>query len=415
MAKDKLFVKISNTDTAPMLSLNLDALSSKVAEVEEMSITPRTFISRTFNAGILNQDPNKQTDLDDYWFVDEYRNQKGLSVVRFGIDRNSIIAKYDKDQDAYLLLEEKIKVTQKDDNVSSNTSKKSTQYLPNIAIHHTLEKFLLVKAIDYLRAGSKQTVLLHIFERTDGEINLDDSRSPKTHTVLLYNNSPESSKVGKIQVVVIDPTNFTFSSHLRDLNADANFKDVEIITFHGKDLKIYSAKGDVGPRDSSHYRDCADISAKIAFAFQDYSIKYGKLLIKTSKVDSVSINDLSHSVPVLQVLSNNTKLDPDLLDPQNAVRIKQTSEIGTVVKFHALSSMLGSLIKNFAKLSNLDQEAKIQKDAALLENMQLALSQMQFDADNNPCYDAVFQSMNSLHIGCLGEIEMQWKVFGDFE
>ena len=104
MAKDKLFVKISNTDTAPMLSLNLEALSSKVAEVEEMSITPRTFISRTFNAGILNQDPNKQTDLDDYWFIDEYQYQQGAPVMRFGIDRGNMQLRGDE------LLGERVKV-----------------------------------------------------------------------------------------------------------------------------------------------------------------------------------------------------------------------------------------------------------------------------------------------------------------
>ena len=398
MAKDKLFVKISNTDTAPMLSLNLEALSSKVAEVEEMSITPRTFISRTFNAGILNQDPNKQTDLDDYWFVDEYRNQKGLSVVRFGIDRNSIIAKYDKDQDAYLLLEEKIKVTQKDDNVSSNTSKKSTQYLPNIAIHHTLEKFLLVKAIDYLRAGSNQTVLLHIFERTDGEINLDDSRSPKTHTVLLYNNSPESSKVGKIQVVVIDPTNFTFSSHLRDLNADANFKDVEIITFHGKAqiYKKHDPQASLG-NQTENYRDCADIAVKIAFLLEINKQDIEKLL-KINR-EKIVDKDLT-SVPLIKMLSNNTKIDSDIFSEKASIRVKQASDVETIRKFYEAQKWLQALHKMLSEISD-----KYEVREKVLDTIKL----IGYSAEDTPEYENFLRELSIVHSTIIDNVKVDFN------
>jgi predicted DNA-binding protein len=363
-----------------------------------MSITPRTFISRTFNAGILNQDPNKQTDLDDYWFVDEYRNQQGAPVMRFGIDRNSIIAKYDKDQDAYLLLEEKIKVTQKDDNVSSNTSKKSTQYLPNIVIHHTLEKFLLAKAIDYLRAGSNQTVLLHIFERTDGEINLDDSRSPKTHTVLLYNNSPESSKVGKIQVVVIDPTNFTFSSHLRDLNADANFKDVEIITFHGKAqiYKKHDPQASLG-NQPENYRDCADIAVKIAFLLEINKQDIEKLL-KINR-EKIVDKDLT-SVPLIKMLSNNTKIDSDILSEKASIRVKQASDVETIRKFYEAQKWLQALHKMLSEISD-----KYDVREKVLDTIKL----IAYSPEDTPEYENFLRELSIVHSTIIDNVKVDFN------
>jgi hypothetical protein len=72
MAKAKLFVKTHSSGLEPMSKLGVTQLSDRVeTEVQEMSITPRTFVSRTFNESIL--DNGKTTlDLDDYWYIDEY-------------------------------------------------------------------------------------------------------------------------------------------------------------------------------------------------------------------------------------------------------------------------------------------------------------------------------------------------------
>jgi hypothetical protein len=395
MAKDKLFVRISNTDTAPMLSLNLLALStSRVeADVGEMSITPRTFVSRTFNQSIL--DNSKSTpDLNDYWFVDKFKNKEGYTVIRFGIDRKGILV----DRFNSTLLEEPVKIFSPSSNQSTTGSNNSTQYKPGVQ-HHKLEAHLVKQAIEYLVSNTNSsTVLVHIFERDGDSIKIDDSANPRTHTVLLYKNSQLSQSSSgvhtKHEILVIDPNNFTYSSHLRELSTHTEFltlsRDVEIITLHSKKLQIYKP-GSTGP-SANQYRDCLDVGVKLAF-----------LLSKTNpyiKVDGIQIDeDFLKKMHIIKIISNVPSIDESIIDKNGPIRIKQASDTEMVEKFYIAQKFINKVLKMFSGYLEIRELDKKKEEAVkLLKN--------EIDQNGEPHYEHVFKDLSRFDQDACSELKL---------
>lgn len=206
--------------------------------MERYSITPTTFYSRSFFA-------------EPFWYTDTFK-YADQEVTRFGIN-----AKFISSLD---IEKEGIKITRADGTVArSKYQLKDAQKV----IHHSLEKHLLQKAIDHLLGNEDcRTVLIDVFARVKEEVKVPQDDYPETHTVVLYKNPINE---GKHEVVVIDPSNFLFSSHLLapDLGIRHDFLS-KITTVH-KSLKIYKPLGDnVGPKHNQS-RDCIDIATKIAF------------------------------------------------------------------------------------------------------------------------------------------------------
>ena len=276
------------------LEHELVTLSSESAEVaavvsrtERYSITPTTFDERIF-----------ENTIDNLWFIDKYLCETE-SATRFGINISS-------SQIMPSIASDGIKIL--DESSSAASTVKSVSYRPEEAkkiLLASLEVELLHKAILYLMESNIKTVLVDIFARinggpSNGAIKIKDGKL-ETHTVVLYKNpiidtvdpteatsvasaeAANATATNHVQIFVIDPSNFLFSSHVSNLNvqktqivsrastdtlasdinassgtsavATATFlSEYNINTIH-KGLQIYKPTGSVGPRQDQ-YRDC---------------------------------------------------------------------------------------------------------------------------------------------------------------
>ena len=279
--KPHLYIKIDDKD---VFEYKDEAMEE---EISGGSITPTTFKSRILDSG-LN------------WYVDKY-SYKNNEVMRFGINYKNIIIN-DKDS---LILDEKVELYNPKKQKSKNSQ--STVGIEQIAksiSHHFLEKELLEKSINYLLESNNDTntVLVDIFARDNGGIKKDQENidCPEIHTVVLYKN-PIKLGQNKHEVLVIDPSNFSFSSHLSNLNGQIFHKNLfEIITLH-KMLQIYKANdsNNIGS-DFNQYRDCTDIAVKIAFGLngkKDLVINLNEIR-EVDSIKFISNNDtINDSIP----------------------------------------------------------------------------------------------------------------------
>ena len=272
-------------------------------------------------------------------------------MFRFGIQ---------KEKELYSIIKkEKLLQTGKSNKHNNNNDNK-TNTTAQIKQHedlikdtkfHSLERFLVGKAVNFLLLNKDyKTILVDIFERTeDMYIDYDELLGvPKTHTVLLHkytNTENDNSTQNKnYNVEVIDPSNFSFSAHLKYLNIDG-CKLETLVTPIKQEIKIYSRpiekkdninKSKIG-RGFDEYRDCVDISVKLAFGFYNSD---KKLSITPSK-KSIVIND-----EIVKMISNDyttinknlNALYPGVGRPCN--RVKQTSDIDTSKLYYKLEKSI---------------------------------------------------------------------------
>ncbi len=276
-------------------------------EVNHYSITPRTFESRNL--------------VDRAWYIDQY-SYSNNKVVRYGIDsRNIEVNRNTQTLDRVPVIfydqESQEKLSQ-----STTAIKKAAETVQ----HHPLERHLVTESIKYLLAEvSHRTVLVDIFARENGAIKILASGYPETHTVLLYKNPP-TIETGKHIVSVIDPSNFSFSSHLSNPNIQLEGLEKldKIMTIH-KSLQIYKPFGDIGP-EHNQYRDCIDIATKLAFGFNKLEEQVNLDAIATHKI--------------VKAISNLPKIDTAIITREIPARIKQTSDTDIVQKFHTIEELI---------------------------------------------------------------------------
>ena len=300
----------------------------------EYSITPNTFFAR-----ILLTSGNEGTGR----YVEKYLHS-GNEVLRFGIDTSKV--------NGEAITREGLVVS-----TAAAKSVKSAQYKVEDAEkvqHHSLEKESMQDAINHLLTTDAKTVLVDILEREAGTIKLKEESSVETHTILLYKN-PE--KDGKHEIVVIDPSNFLFSSHLLNFNQEDIFegknlgelfpKFGKLIVLH-KGLQVYNpGKEGTGP-DIKQARDCIDIAVKLAFGLnnkgKDFSIQ----------TDSGSLTDkLIKELDVVQHVSNVPAIDKTIV-VDSISRIKQASNVYIREEFYKSQSTF-KIILNILQISDKDE------------------------------------------------------------
>ena len=194
-----------------------ETLSKVIEETRHYSITPTTFDERVF-----------ENDFDNLWFMDQYQC-KGAIATRFGINAAS-------SQIMTSITGDKIKVAGEGSGATSTVKSAGYRKEDAKAIHlASFEIELLHKAIDYLVASDNHAVLVDILARVNGGSNngcikMQDNL-PEIHTVVLYKNPPQLTAMSIDQgagaaapssnishnILVIDPSNFLFSSHLSNL------------------------------------------------------------------------------------------------------------------------------------------------------------------------------------------------------
>ena len=307
-------------------------------EVKKRSITPDTYRGSKF---IEN----------DFYYVDEYQYKysKTSQVLHFGINtyREELkeeLAKHNQ--------------TQKELSVKSNNTNNYKLMSQNVSLTEH-EKFVTKLAIDCLFKDNAKTVLVDVFERDKAGL----VSSTEAHTVVLYN-------IENKKILVIDPSNPQFSSHL------ANFAPDLIEVSYSDKIKIYqppekaNEKGWVGP-NLNQWRDCVDIAVKLAFGLNVVLKDYKDL--KTIMSDDI-----------IQCVSNNDEINTSILkDIQNKhfvktpLRIQQKSNIVVEHSFYKFSKKLKEnltdidttqpLVEHYMKVINELEEQKISNKDALKE------------------------------------------------
>lgn len=251
----------------------------------------------------------------------QYKDSKKSEVLRFGIDLQYKNLKID-------LYEHNAK--QKTLSEHTKDSKNFVKVAENTELA-SQEVTAMRCAINVLLNTDNKTVLVDVFKR-DAERKITDIQD--THTVVLYKTENK--------ILVIDPSNSTFSSHL--VNYDKNLLEVD----YSEKAKIYapvSDKSEVGKKlielygsitgiSSDQYRDCIDISVKLAFG------------LNNSLEKCISIKNIK-ALKAIQSVSNNDEINTSILkDVQKEhfvkapLKIMQKSNISISGKFFEYSQKI---------------------------------------------------------------------------
>ena len=308
-ARPKLFLKIEDQEDVAasagsvggaLVPLELDVshplFNPTMTELSHDSITPMTLQAKTFWA-------QSAEDMPPVRSVEEYEYQ-GNKVTKFTINASNIMFNDAKSE----LLGTPIKLAPAD---AKSVSDKGYQVgASKNAKLHPLEKKIIIDAIK----DPAQTVLVNIFERVNGEAFKIDAatKHPLTHTIVLYKTADNG------KVLVIDPSNFLFSSHLSNTEFNQALSSIKLPTIETihKRIQIYTPDKAIGIGSApDKYRDCSDIAVKLAFGFNVQPIKaFDEGSIKTH--------------PVVVRISNNNLINPMEIIPEKIpARIKQTSDI----------------------------------------------------------------------------------------
>jgi hypothetical protein len=354
-----------------------EQLSSFLKEISQYSITPTTLKTRIF-----------EKSLEEPLFREHYRYNDN-SVVRYGI--NASATKVNLKEST--ILDES--TTLIDTTIKVEKSVKSSQYKAEDAKKvtlHSLEKCLATQAINYLLESNNKTVLIDIFARDNGKVKILKDEIPEMHAVVLYKNPLDID--GKHEILVIDPSNFTYSSHLSNLNTQLEHKLLsKIVTLH-KTLQIYKPIKDCTGGNLDQYRDCIDIAVKLAFGFN------------MQKEQMIDFNDLKDH-DVIKMISNIPDIDRSIIVKNLAVRIKQASDIDIVKKFDRCTEVINKSQEiSFYVNPTLSKHKKITEEYSNIvtqDNYQLILDDLL--NLNKLCVESITNDLNIAHEELLGFVK----------
>lgn len=303
-----------------------DGYHIALEEIRSGSITPTTFRERNY------KDIHR-----DLVFEELYRFGQ-TSVKRFGINTlkaNEEIekAREDKagDDEAAATPAESEHTSTHSGNRSESSSRrtkssKANKKAKNVE-HLNVEKEAMEKAVEHLLSEEgPRTVLVDILERDKDYLLSGDA---KTHTVVLYRNS---EREGKVEILVIDPSNFKFSAHLsnQDMKNTLNRDDIIIMT-RCSDIKIYQPQDDVGS-ENNQWRDCIDIAVKLAIG------------LSSRDHEDIDINKIKEN-EVIKNISNVTEIEDIIGIMKAPIRIKQKSDPEVVKKFNNVKFLFHQIIE----------------------------------------------------------------------
>jgi hypothetical protein len=175
--------------------------------------------------------------------------------------------------------------------ITQSSSKKSGTYKADDdkKLLHECETILIEKAL----SENERVILVDIFARNDdGTIKLQ-GENPETHTVILCKGNE-----GKI--LVIDPNNSSFSSHLAtQYNKGAGLEVAPSL------CKIYQPvnKDSIGTSINSS-RDCIDIAIKLAYKLS--ALDSEKIGFKSNSPEIFTTHEMKD---IVKDISNNSKYD----------------------------------------------------------------------------------------------------------
>lgn len=215
---------------------------------------------------------------------------------------------------------------------ASSGSRSSAKWKKSVELH-PIEKCAIFYAIREIESSkdSKNVAIVDIYERdpSSGVIREESqtaagaAKKYKIHSIVLKKTTD-----GKL--LVIDPSNSTFSEHLTCFNNDLTKLGYPLITIPPK-IQIYKPLDRKKPSYAPDApRDCTDIAVKIALRMKDEELGSGAnlkehkfiTLISNTDVDSSSI--WAHTQPP---------------------RLKQSSSFKASITFQKLQILIGNSIK----------------------------------------------------------------------
>jgi len=283
----------------------------KFASIKDLNVIPKKISSSLEEESVM-----LQKEPDNLFYVDEYqyKDSKTSHVIRFGIDKYNEELKKELSIHNDKLKENLRKALEGKFETKSDISNISgvTKYKPFCEKYIELtncEKTVIENAISYMFHTDKKTCMIDILPRElndkttgVGTINV---KALDTHTVTLYNTGEK--------VLVIDPNNPMFSSHLN------KYKGIETLCDTKPQYKVYSrpeeSKTGYGPK---LYRDCVDIAVKIAFVLNNSGNTYKDL------------NELMSS-QAIKLVTNSSIIDEMIFTNHDLIRQKQASNIEKII------------------------------------------------------------------------------------
>jgi hypothetical protein len=333
-------------DHRPQLYINTSPLVGEAegtiyTETDKYSITPKRFPLRRFfseeplmelleEATPVNVTEERLLNAEDLLFYrDTYSHTSWSSDVhRFGINPHNIAIREALVQHNQAQIET-IRSSGKFKSKVSNASSHGvyTEFVKCLEPTQ-FEHDLVQHALHYLDESGQKVVLVDTFPRalksdTKKKLNCGDIEIPpkkqalELHTVLLYKNEETD------EILVIDPNNPKFSGHLGRMGETIG-RSMVVDTSPSELHKIYVRpdKSTIGP-SSSDYRECIDISIKLA-----------ALLARDDTIYSDHEQIMASNN--VRLLSNNIKIMKlDILDANIPLRIKQISDLGEMVEINS--------------------------------------------------------------------------------
>lgn len=406
-------------------------------EIKDYSITPDTFDSR-----ILKQIHYLSEDF--IWFIDSYKygtsavERYGINAAKFKEFKTStkpinkvnvkpeiIVNSNKQEQLVDVSTSEAKKPGLKGGSKGTSNHSQRANSAASV-VHEDLEVNLIQKAVDYLiTQQSTKAVLVDIFRRdvNDGCIELKEGIA-EVHTVVLYkidivNSSTPSSTnktsgnsgkyVPKYNILVIDPSNFSFSTHIANLQdkvSEGLSKKEAFVKFITNNSKIGIYKVPENQKTGglpNQYRDCIDIAVKLAFQLN--SDEQLAEFCATKLTDATIKSNQSFSI-----ISNQKDIDGNFVKfgDNEATRIKQTSNSQVREKFLGLETFINLLKEKL--LSSIIQRKQQEKIAEKLDTMLIQEFQKSFYALDKQSTSEILQNIKE-----FGTLYQQkcWEIVQD--
>lgn len=294
----KLFINTNEINSGSEFERFLD-------EVNHYSITPTTLSNRTF-----------YTSPKDLLFKEHYEYRDN-STIRFGINicdesfRKQLIEDLTIHNET---LQKRLSdANERCSNISGVT--KYQEFCPKYIELTVHENFAIENTLRCMKEEGRKVALVDIFPRESSNKNKIvvggiNTNKLDVHTVLLY-------KTATNQILVIDPNNPMFSSHLSKYG-DGSV--IQTLCTTDQKYKIYSRpeKSETG-FGQGKFRDCIDLAVKLAFLLNQDQTPY-------STIDDIMASN------AVKLITNNSLIDGMEFNHQNLVRIKQSSNIEKIIQ-----------------------------------------------------------------------------------
>jgi len=300
---------------------------------------------------------------EDLYYTEYYKcdSNKDNGVMRFAIN---LVANKNIIEDCLANSIGTYEKTEDDKSLTSQAYNKieTKNYISNELKHSLLEKKLVQQGIDHLLNNKDvNVVLVDILERSISvdKITLENG-VVQTHTVLLYKN-PADNISGLHEIVVIDPSNFFFSSHLSNKDILSNIKHdlLDTITTKHIQTQIYTPKGETG-YFANQWRDCIDVAVKLAFIINDKIIK--------GEIFDIQLNNIQ-DYEFVQMISNDPNVDRSIKFKNTSIRIKQGSVTKVVKKFFDIEKFFDKNLQILKEAASSSQDVYLKKLKAPYEKI----------------------------------------------